>query len=114
MLNNTFDVFCWLIAGHFLCDYTFQSDFVAKYKSRHNSLDAIPWYYVLFSHASTHGAAAALITQDWTIGICETVAHFLIDWMKCEGLSNIHIDQFLHVLCKVFWLFIWLIMRSCC
>lgn len=50
-----FQVLWHLIVGHFVADYTLQPDFIARHKSRFNSLDAVPWYYVMLSHAMTHG-----------------------------------------------------------
>lgn len=93
----------WLIVGHFVADYTFQSDFVAKFKSRNESIPAVPWYYVLASHALTHAAVVGLITQSVLMSMMEGVLHFFIDWAKCERMTNIHVDQALHVACKVVW-----------
>lgn len=97
-------VLFWLLVGHFVADYPLQTDFVAKHKSRRNSLAAVPWYYVLTGHAATHAAAVALATGLPTLGAVEFVAHWLIDWGKCEGRTGIHADQALHVACKLLWL----------
>ena len=35
--------------------------------------------------------------------VAESVAHWLIDHGKCQKLYGIHLDQGLHVLCKVAW-----------
>lgn len=96
-------VFVWLLLAHFVCDYTFQPDFIAKHKSRLNSIPAVPWYYVLLSHAATHAAAVLLITESVVLAISELVAHFFIDWAKCESRFGIHVDQALHILCKLAW-----------
>lgn len=97
------ELFWWLVVGHFVADYTFQSDFVAKFKSRLNSLEAVPWYYVLASHALTHAAVVGLLTGSALLSVMEAVVHFFIDWAKCEGTTSIHTDQCLHVVCKVVW-----------
>lgn len=98
------EIFWWMVCGHFVADITFQPDFVAKFKARSASIPAIPWYYVLTSHAATHAVAVALVTGSVLIGSLELVAHWIIDAAKCEGLTGIHTDQTLHMACKVAWL----------
>lgn len=93
----------WLILGHLVADYPLQTDFVAKYKNRHCSLAAVPWYYVLAGHAATHAAAVGIITGSPLLALLELVAHAVIDATKCEGWTTIHTDQFLHLVCKVAW-----------
>ena len=63
----------------------------------------VPWYYILLAHAATHGAAVSLATGSTVLGAAEIACHFIIDWLKCERVTNIHVDQFLHLLCKVIW-----------
>jgi hypothetical protein len=105
----------FLIAGHALMDYALQTEPMAVCKCRrsdHPLKVAVPWFYWLTAHALLHGAAVAVITQaigayDWYsavwVGVFETVAHWVIDLGKCERLYNIHVDQGLHVLCKIAW-----------
>lgn len=105
-LNLTHLAFLF-IAGHFVCDYPLQGEAVAIQKSRHvdNPLaKAVPWYYWLTAHAVMHGAAVALITGSALLGLCETAAHWLIDFGKCEKWYGIHTDQALHLACKAAWL----------
>src|ERR1700733_15250072 len=95
-----------LIAAHALCDFPLQGDTVAINKNRNANTSlqkAVPWYYWLGSHALVHGGAVAVITQNVWLGLLETVCHFWIDFFKCEGKYSIHMDQFLHVVCKVVW-----------
>ena len=93
----------WLLCGHFLGDYVFQSDWVAINKSRHTNKTPVHWGYVLTSHAVVHGVMVSLVTQNIWFGIAETVAHFVIDFGKCENWYGIHVDQGLHGLCKIIW-----------
>jgi hypothetical protein len=95
-----------LIAGHFVADYVFQTDAIAtgKNKTLEYAKFGVPWYYWMFTHSITHGLAVFLVTKSIYLGIAETFAHFLIDFAKCEGKINLHVDQFLHVLCKVGWI----------
>ena len=104
-----------LLVGHAICDYPLQGDAVAINKNRNAKTELqkhVPWYYWLASHALMHGGAVALITGSVTLGIAETVAHFLIDFGKCEKLFNIHIDQLLHIICKLLWATCWIIFTN--
>lgn len=104
----------FLLAGHALMDYSLQNDAMAACKCRRTTnplQQAVPWYYWLTAHALLHGAAVGVILR-WTgadynlaviFGLAETILHWLIDLGKCEKLYSIHIDQGLHVLCKVAW-----------
>lgn len=104
----------YLLAGHALMDFALQSDAMAVCKCRRteNPLQkSVPWYYWLTAHALLHGAAVGLVLN-WTTGngdlalafaLAEFVVHWLIDFGKCERLYSIHVDQGLHVLCKVLW-----------
>ena len=91
------------MVGHAFCDYSAQTDFIAKGKNRHTAGPAIPWWYVMSAHALIHGGAVLAITQNIWLGLAETVLHFGLDVLKCEGITNIHLDQAAHVLCKVAW-----------
>ncbi|MBX2861204.1 MAG: DUF3307 domain-containing protein [Vampirovibrio sp.] len=98
-----------LLAGHALGDFVLQSDSMAKGKGRPkgNATALGPyqptWHYWLTAHSFIHGGIVYLITQDLTFGLAETLLHWLIDFMKCESRYNIHVDQALHIGCKLIW-----------
>ncbi len=72
--------FWWLILGHFVADFPLQTDFLALRKSPLNNLPAVPWYYVMSSHAATHAAAVGLLTGGSALlAAVEFVVHWLID-----------------------------------
>jgi hypothetical protein len=99
-------VFFWLLVGHALADFPLQAGPMAMEKCRRSPSDlqkAVPWYYWLTAHALIHGGAVALVTGSLVFGILETVVHWLIDFGKCEGWFGVHVDQALHVGCKVVW-----------
>ena len=102
----------YLLAGHALADYVLQTDIMAKCKNRQAEIyktvgpNFPGWCYWLSAHALIHGGTVALITGIWWLGLIETVAHWLIDFAKCENKINIHQDQFLHIVCKFVYLLI--------
>src|SRR5262249_3284745 len=115
-------IFLSLLCGHAMADYALQTDFIAKGKSRKLNPDGpVPWYYILAAHALIHGLTVVMILlatmpiplclrglvrcDDFILiaamlGCGEAVAHWWIDLAKCEGLTDIHQDQLLHVACK--------------
>ncbi len=104
----------FLLAGHALVDFSLQTDAMAVCKCRHAKhplQQSVPWYYWLTSHALIHGAMVGAILWCWygdkhlavAFAIAETVIHWLIDFGKCEKLYSVHLDQVLHLLCKLLW-----------
>jgi len=96
----------YMIAGHALMDFSLQNDTMALEKNRHRDSPmqkSVPWYYWLTAHALIHGGTVGYITGSIHLGIAETIIHWIIDFGKCEKWYNIHVDQFLHIACKVVW-----------
>ncbi len=104
-------VFYALLIGHALCDYPLQGDATAKGKNRHSPPYGIPqgqkpvavWFHYLTAHALIHSGAVWIITLSPWCALGEFVAHWLIDFLKCENVTNPHTDQLLHIACKVLW-----------
>ncbi len=99
----------WLLVAHFVADYPLQGDTTAREKNRHARTPLqqhVPWYYWLTAHALMHGGAVALVTGSAALGAAETLAHWLIDFGKCERWFSIHVDQALHLACKALWLYL--------
>ena len=101
----------YLLSGHALADFAFQGDAMAKGKNRHNKTTPAPgakyqpcWMYWLSSHALIHGLAVSIATGIWWLGVAEAVAHWCIDFGKCENWYGIHTDQAAHIMCKGWWL----------
>lgn len=104
-----------LLCGHALADYALQSPWMAQAKSRHvpapeayspalHGPRQVIWPYVLGSHSLIHGLMVFLATGSVALGVCETACHWLIDFGKCERWYGIHVDQWLHLACKLAWL----------
>jgi hypothetical protein len=92
-----------MCVSHAVCDYSLQNDYIAKNKSRHNNQK--DWPIVLSAHALMHGGGVYFITGSLVLGLAETMAHWLIDFLKCEGELSYRQDQMFHVACKVVWVF---------
>lgn len=103
---NELTLFFWLMVGHAVADYPLQGDFLARAKNHRLPVPGMPWGIALFMHALMHGGAVALITGSVALGIAETVIHMGIDWLKCDGRTDLTQDQFLHVVCKVAWVLV--------
>ena len=119
-----------LFAGHALCDYPLQGDFLAKGKNHRAPLPGVPWYQCLLGHALIHAGMVFLITRSLWFALAELVIHSLTDYAKCDGrFGNLpmtpgvqslspemqrimfgnkssfafNIDQAIHYTCKVLW-----------
>lgn len=100
-----------LIAAHAVCDYPLQGPFLSEAKNRFKPVPGFPWYQALGAHAVIHGAAVGLITGVWWLGLCEAAAHFVIDDLKCANRLSVNGDQIAHLLCKVCWVAILLVIQ---
>ena len=103
-------IFFALLIAHALFDYPLQGDFLSRNKNRHykdenNNFKGL-WIHCLTSHSILHAGSVWLITGSFIIGIMEFVLHWIIDFLKCEGITNFHTDQFLHVLCRILYVII--------
>ena len=107
------ELFAKLIVGHAVADYWMQSDALAKMKNRNRDASAFAppgqvvqavWPYALTAHALMHGAVVWTITGSMWLGLAETVAHWLIDFGKCENWYGMHTDQAMHIGCKAAWM----------
>lgn len=105
-------LFFQFLVGHAMGDYVLQRDIMAKSKSRHAQIyktasSSFPgWFYWLFSHALVHGGAVFIISGSLLLGLIETVLHAIIDFSKCEHWINLHVDQALHILCKLVYVYV--------
>ncbi|MBU6301584.1 MAG: DUF3307 domain-containing protein [Verrucomicrobia bacterium] len=101
-------LFFALLIGHMLADYPLQTEFMAVGKN-HRKPRPLPgglaqtrgvWVHCLTAHALVHAGVVWVITGSVTLALLETVLHWIIDFVKSEGWTNLHVDQILHLLCK--------------
>jgi len=116
------ELFVYLIMGHALADFSLQTQPMAEGKNRNRPVDLskIPpgqkiqtvWPYWMGAHCLIHGGMVALITGYFALGVCEVVAHLMIDILKCENRTGIHTDQALHFFCKIVWVLLVLLVET--
>lgn len=92
-----------LVSLHFLADYAWQGDFMAKAKNPAQPIPGVPWGWVMWAHAFIHGFFVLLVTGFWSIALLEVAAHYIIDVNKCKGRLTFGQDQVLHIICKCVW-----------
>jgi hypothetical protein len=90
-----------LLMAHAVCDYPLQGDFLARAKNHRAPVDGIPWWQALTAHALIHGWGVWLLTDSPGLGMLEVCLHWIIDWLKSEGVLTFNEDQAAHVLCKL-------------
>lgn len=99
-------ILCLLIAGHALCDYPLQGDFLARAKNRTAPIPGVPWWQALTAHAVIQGGMVGLVTGSIGLGLAEIPIHWWTDDLKCRGRISFNTDQAIHIACKVAWAFI--------
>lgn len=92
-----------LFAGHALCDYPLQGDFLAKGKNRHIAIPGMAWQQLMLAHCLIQSGMVLLITGSIWLALAELVIHYLTDCAKCEGLIDFNTDQAIHYGCKILW-----------
>lgn len=99
-------LFFALVIGHALADYPLQGSYLASHKSRHfRNADGSPqetglWIHCLTAHCLIQAGFVWAVTGCAILGFIELVLHMVLDSLKCEGITNIHVDQFAHLVCK--------------
>jgi hypothetical protein len=98
-----------LLCGHALADFALQTEFMMLTKGRNKVPSYLDekhrpmWPYTLTAHALINAGVVLLITQNPGLAISEFIYHWVIDFIKCEGYINIHTDQTLHIITKIFY-----------
>ena len=112
-LWSAFTVFFALAIGHAIADFPLQTEFLAINKNRHlvakDTDDGKPsrmWIHCLTAHSLTHAGMVLFILGPFVkgaalIALAEFVLHWLLDYVKCEGMTGFNADQAAHYFCKV-------------
>jgi hypothetical protein len=73
-----------LFVGHFLGDFSLQSEYMSTHKSPAVSKD---WYIVMTAHCAVHAMIVFVLTGRLVFAIAEFVVHFATDYVKCKRLD---------------------------
>jgi len=92
-----------LLAGHALCDYPLQGDFLAKAKNHTAPIHGVPYQQALGAHAAIHAGMVLAITDSVPLALAEFAIHTATDYAKCAGKLSFNQDQSIHFACKVLW-----------
>ncbi|MGI9243403.1 MAG: DUF3307 domain-containing protein [Verrucomicrobiales bacterium] len=103
-----------LVIGHSLADFPLQGEFLAIGKEMDGRLDEFTgstwptgtWAACLTFHALIHGGMVWAISGSVRLGAVEFVLHWLIDLAKSAGLMGFFVDQSLHILCKIAYVYL--------
>jgi hypothetical protein len=98
------ETFVLLLMAHCLADYPLQGDFLSKAKNPKAPIPGVPWYQAMTAHAMIQGGFVYIIMGSLLLGMLEVVAHFVIDYAKCQGWLSFNQDQGLHIACKAVWI----------
>ena len=91
------ELFFILIMVHYLCDFSLQNDFVAKFKAMiiDDTYNPI-WYHCLTAHCAIHSLGVYVVTKSLWLAVIMFVTHFIIDQSKCLNKLTFNQDQLLH------------------
>ncbi|MCZ7862695.1 DUF3307 domain-containing protein [Agrobacterium salinitolerans] len=90
--------------GHYMGDFGLQSAFIASGKNRKHPIPCTSWFHPLIAHSFIHGGFVYFATGGClTLALLEVVCHFAIDDAKCNEWFGEHVDQALHIACKLLW-----------
>lgn len=95
------EVLFLLFAGHFVCDYALQTEYMDQAKNQNTKIGKKAWIVVLPAHAFIHALAVYLITHNMVLTFIELFLHATIDWLKCNKRLTFYQDQSLHLICKL-------------
>jgi len=103
MLHRFLYLLMMLCAGHALCDYPLQGQFLSSAKNHKNPVEGIPAWQAMLAHCFIHMGMVLLITGSLSLAMAELVIHYFTDYAKCEGWINFYEDQAIHYTCKFVW-----------
>ena len=81
-------LFLLLCAGHALCDYPLQGDFLAKGKNRYTPVAGMGWQQLMLAHCLIHMGMVLLLTGSVWLALAELVIHYATDCAKVRVVDN--------------------------
>ena len=101
-------LFAFLVV-HAVADFGLQGPFLAQAKNRGADLSAFfgetpppgVWVHALTAHSLIHAGGIWLVSGSVVLGAIELVLHWVIDFAKSGRLFGFHVDQGLHIACKL-------------
>lgn len=104
---TTAELFIALLMCHALADYPLQGPYLSAAKVRGSEAGrGLVWVHALAAHGAIHGAFVWALTGYVWLGLAEMVLHALIDFARGSRRISFHVDQALHVACKIAWVVI--------
>ena len=109
-LGSVATLFFAFAIAHALADFALQNDFIARSKIPGADLSGfflkgqVPkyvWLHSLTAHSLIHAGGVWLISGSVILGLAEFVLHWTIDLIKGKNLISFHVDQSLHLFCKL-------------
>ena len=94
-----------LFAGHALCDYPLQGQFLSDSKNRHLSPSG-GWRLSMLAHCLIQAGMVLIVTGSIWFAFGELMAHYATDCAKCEGWITSRQDQLIHYGCKILWVLV--------
>lgn len=107
----------FLLCSHAVCDGSWQTSFLAKYKhptvdnDEYGPVKNPMWVAVLSCHAIVCGFGVSLATGIWWLGPLEALWHWITDFASTRKYISFKVDQISHLTAKVVWLVIWCMVK---
>jgi hypothetical protein len=105
---DAIQVIVLLTAGHALMDYPLQGEFLSTCKNRHLLAERKDptrpvsiWPICMTAHCLLHAVMVWAVTGCFILCLVELALHWIIDFAKCESWTTFHQDQWLHIICKI-------------
>jgi hypothetical protein len=95
---------------HALADYPLQGTFLASAKIPGADLSVFfgnsrpprfLWVHALTAHSLIHAGGVWILCGSPILAFAEFFLHWIIDYLKCIGKTNLHVDQAIHLVCKL-------------
>ena len=115
MIRLFFETLMVLIMLHALADFALQTSVMAQMKSKAHDIKRrtankgkygqrnyqLTWFYWLTAHALIHGLLVYIYLGP-LYALITSISHWLIDKLKTRGVTDIHLDQAMHLVVILF------------